>query len=192
MTRRRSHGKSRTKVYVAWVSMINRCDNPRAFHYSEYGGRGIRACDEWHTFVNFYRDMGEPPTKEHSLDRIDVNGNYCKENCRWADKRTQSNNRRSRVSITINGETKNLSEWAKVFGISANRAFMRYYRGMPTEKIFEKKLLNRRILNHDMEKITKAMQEGAADDEISKTFGISMRAIDKLRRGITYRRWKSL
>ena len=90
---RGSHGKVGTKIYYCWDNMKARCSNPNSIAYKDYGGRGIIYDPHWESFENFYRDMGDCP-EGMSLDRINVNGNYCKENCRWADRSTQSYNTR--------------------------------------------------------------------------------------------------
>lgn len=91
------HGMYGTPVYWVWNSMVRRCKNPTSQVWKDYGGRGIRVCDRWQDFENFYADMGEPP-EGHSLDRIDVNGNYEPGNCRWATKDVQQHNVRARTS----------------------------------------------------------------------------------------------
>ena len=93
-----THGMSSTPSWSSWKSMLSRCRNPNQTEYEYYGGRGIAVCDSWNpekggSFENFYKDMGERP-EGMTLDRIDVDGNYCKENCRWADWSTQMLNRR--------------------------------------------------------------------------------------------------
>lgn len=90
---RKTHGMTGTPTYFSWGSMIQRCLNPKAVVYQKYGGKGILVCEDWKKFENFYRDMGDRP-EGTSLDRIDVNGNYCKENCRWADRKTQAFNQK--------------------------------------------------------------------------------------------------
>lgn len=99
------HGHSRkghvTSTYVIWNGMIQRCTNSKTKQYPNYGGRGILLCDRWrNSFENFLKDMGPRPSPEHSLDRIDVNGNYEPSNCRWATVREQIDNRRPCGAIT--------------------------------------------------------------------------------------------
>jgi hypothetical protein len=95
--RNTKHGHARrgnlTQAYHCWVSMHQRCDNPRNRNYANYGGRGITVCERWKTFVNFLADMGEPPPGM-SLDRVDNNGNYEKSNCRWTTRIQQNRNQR--------------------------------------------------------------------------------------------------
>lgn len=85
------------KEYRIWIGMRQRCNNPKYNGYKDYGGRGIKVCERWngkYDFKNFFEDMGECP-KNYSLDRIDVNGAYCPENCRWVDWNTQASNKRN-------------------------------------------------------------------------------------------------
>jgi hypothetical protein len=105
------HGMCYTKVYKAWSSMKHRCFNPDSKHYHNYGGRGIKVCDRWlESFENFYEDMGEPPSAKHSLERLDVNGNYEPNNCTWATVLEQARNRRDNIRIEYGGELLVLSE----------------------------------------------------------------------------------
>lgn len=91
--RNKSHGMSKSPEYDIWKAMLQRCENPNCKSFSDYGGRGIKVCQSWHKFENFYRDMGKRP-EGLSIDRINNDGNYEMGNCRWATKEEQSNNSR--------------------------------------------------------------------------------------------------
>lgn len=92
---KRKHGQSNTPTYRSWMRMRERCCRPGDKRYKDYGGRGIIVCDRWrNSFENFFADMGERPSSKHSIDRIDVNGNYEPGNCRWSTTVEQRHNRR--------------------------------------------------------------------------------------------------
>ena len=114
------HGLSKTPEYNAWVNMKARCLNPNHKAYSDYGGRGISVCDRWLNLENFLADMGSRPTAKHSLDRIDNNGDYSAENCKWSTKAEQSNNQRTNRLITIGCVTLNIAQWTKEMGFGQN------------------------------------------------------------------------
>lgn len=122
------HGMEGTKTYNCWVMMKQRCKNPKCQFYPDYGGRGISYCEEWEKFENFYKDMGDKP-KGYSLDRIDVNGNYYKENCRWATNSQQANNKRTSRKITYGKKTMTISEWASSLKINPQTLRSRFDRG---------------------------------------------------------------
>jgi hypothetical protein len=91
-----SRGRRRSPEFTAWHGMKQRCYNPNNAKFKDYGGRGIRVCDRWkNSLENFLIDMGRRPSAEHSLDRIDVNGDYCPKNCRWATRSRQASNKRN-------------------------------------------------------------------------------------------------
>lgn len=88
------HGMANSPIYKIWTGMRQRCDNPDRREYPDYGGRGIRVCERWEDFANFYADMGDRPGPKYSLDRIDVDGNYEPGNVRWATRSEQNSNKR--------------------------------------------------------------------------------------------------
>lgn len=108
---------SGTKVYDTWANMIQRCHNKKCSGYKKYGAKGILVCPEWHTFENFYEDMGDMPSLKHTIDRIDSTKGYSPDNCRWATMKEQQNNRTNNRLITFNGKTKTLAQWSELTGI---------------------------------------------------------------------------
>jgi len=115
--RPKTHGFSGTKEYNSWMKMLKRCEDPTNRNYPRYGGRGISVCERWKNIENFMYDMGQCPDG-HTLERIDVNGDYTPENCKWATIREQNRNRTSSIWLTYNNQTKLQSEWAKEIGIT--------------------------------------------------------------------------
>ena len=108
------HGLSnKIPEYNIWNGIKQRCRNPNTKQYKDYGGRGISICDRWNDFSNFIKDMGFRPTNKHSIERLDVNGNYEPQNCIWLLIKDQSKNRRDIRYLTINGVTKTIMDWAK-------------------------------------------------------------------------------
>lgn len=106
-------------LYPTWYGMVARCQNPKAQSYRNYGGRGITVCDRWlESFENFYADMGDRPSNKHSLDRIDNDGPYSPENCRWATWEEQANNRRNNVWIEFQGERLSAAQWSRRLGVA--------------------------------------------------------------------------
>lgn len=114
-------------TYTVWKDMRRRCNNPNRPEFKDYGGRGIAVCAEWFSYEQFHKDMGERPTKQHSIDRIDNNGDYEPINCRWANRKEQANNRRSNRTITIDGVTKNLTQWIEHYNLKPSTVRQRYY-----------------------------------------------------------------
>lgn len=112
--------------------MIKRCANTKSQNYRLYGGRGIYVCDRWGKFENFLLDMGEAP-RGLSLDRIDSNGPYSPDNCRWATAKQQSQNSRQPILVTFHGETMNYTEWGKRIGIKGSNIKWRIDAGWPLE-----------------------------------------------------------
>lgn len=134
--RSKTHGMTNTRVYGIWRAMLTRCENTKHPTYIHYGGRGIKVCKRWHTFENFYTDMGDRPTLKHTLDRIDNNGHYCKKNCRWATRKEQQRNRRVNHVITFRGKTQCLSAWSEELGLMTDVINKRIAMGWPVVRAF--------------------------------------------------------
>lgn len=132
-----THNMSGTRINRIWKNMKTRCNNPNADNYRFYGGRGIAVCERWNSFDNFFADMGQPPTDNHTLDRIDPNGNYEPSNCRWLTIEKQQRNKRSNVFLTFKGKTMCVSEWADELGLKSATIYQRIRRGLPIEKILK-------------------------------------------------------
>ena len=133
----------------AWHSAKERCLNKNNKQFKNYGGRGIKICDAWqgaYGFKNFLDDMGPKPSNDKesngrsvwTLDRIDYNGDYCPENCRWATREMQNNNRRTVIVVDYNGCSRTLSEWGKFYGVSAGMLRQRYKKGLRGDKLFSR------------------------------------------------------
>jgi len=128
------HGMAGTLEYNTWSAMLFRCSNPKAVDYALYGGRGIRVCERWKVIENFIEDMGPRPSVKHSIDRIDNDGNYEPNNCRWATPIEQGRNRRGNRMLTYNGMTLCMAELAEEFGINQVTLSGRLKRGWSVER----------------------------------------------------------
>jgi hypothetical protein len=128
-----AYGKNGSKTYTAWAQMKSRCDNPNNKFYADYGGRGIGYCESWTNFVDFLADMGEAP-EGLTLDRRENALGYSKENCRWATRKEQQNNRRNTKMIEYEGKIWPKQEIAEKFGIDPCTLMNRLKRGWPVEK----------------------------------------------------------
>lgn len=129
----KTHGASRSNEYTIFLSMLSRCNNPKFVNYRNYGGRGIKVCDEWNCgskFPAFIAYMGKRPSPKHSIDRIDNNGNYEPGNVRWVTQMEQSRNTRVNRLFTISGVTLCVTDWAKKYNISVLVVWARLRRGM--------------------------------------------------------------
>lgn len=110
------HGGSRSPEYHIWIDMKQRCLNPNEPNYKHYGARGVKVCQRWQNkFENFLEDMGRRPGPKMQIDRIDVNGDYCPENCRWVTSKENTRNQTNNRFFTINGERKCLAEWCEIY-----------------------------------------------------------------------------
>lgn len=123
-----------TPEHKCWSNMLSRCRNPKATGYPSYGGRGIVVCERWLDFAAFLEDMGTKPTPDHSIDRIDVNGNYEPGNCRWATETEQQRNKRSNRFLTACGETLTIMGWADKTGLDRRAIEKRLKRGWSPDR----------------------------------------------------------
>lgn len=130
-------GGYKTPEYTTWREMKRRCCNPRCPEYHLYGGRGIAICDRWrHSFVNFLADMGPKPSPDHSVQRVDNDGNYEPTNVVWATPLEQAQNTRKVRLLTYNGETMSIRAWARKLGLEHSTLRRRIALGWPPEKVF--------------------------------------------------------
>ncbi len=139
---RTTHGMKHSKIYSVWCGMKTRCLNPNALSYKHYGGRGVLICNEWLDFENFYDDMGECP-EGHTLDRIDNNGNYELNNCRWATKEQQDSNKQNSRFVTYKGITKTIAQWERLYNMPQNLLRGRLKLDWTLDMAFNTKTLNK-------------------------------------------------
>lgn len=139
----KKHGMSKTPTYETWFCMKNRCNNPKDARYKDYGGRGIKVCKKWYKFENFYEDMGVRP-KNKTIDRINNNRGYEPSNCKWSTRAEQSNNMRSNRYICYKENIKTMSEWSRCLGIKLTTLRQRIKSGWSVEKMFNKKVRNKK------------------------------------------------
>lgn len=140
------HGHARsgleTPTYKSWTSMHGRCQQPTHPSWGDYGGRGIRVCSRWKKFDAFLADMGSRPNGQ-TLDRIDFNGDYTPENCRWADLTTQARNTRGNRNLTLGGKTQCVAAWAEDLGLGYSVLSGRLRRGWSDESALTTPFLGR-------------------------------------------------
>lgn len=133
------HGQADTRLHIIWMSMRDRCSNPKHSRYPRYGGRGIKVCEEWHSFVPFYEwAIANGYDDTLTIDRVDPNGNYEPGNCRWVSNSVQQNNRCNNIRVSYAGETHTISDWARITGINYFTLRFRIKQGMPLERAFTK------------------------------------------------------
>lgn len=138
------HGGYGERLYYVWSTMKARCHNSNHQFYALYGGRGIKVCDEWlgeDGYMNFrkwaYENGYDENAKTHhcTIDRINVNGDYCPENCRWVDQKVQCNNKRTNHILELNGERHTLTEWGEITGLGASLLLDRARLGWSDERM---------------------------------------------------------
>lgn len=140
-----THGESKTRLYRIWCAMIKRCENENAEGYENYGGRGISVCEDWRKNYTAFRDwaISNGYSEKLTLERCDVNSNYCPENCKWATRFEQMSNTRRTRFFEYDGKTHSLREWSDITGISFAVLKGRLQRGWNIEKtLTEPKMKN--------------------------------------------------
>ena len=138
-----THGDSRAgkrkRLYRIWMGLRCRCNNTHSKDYNLYGGRGVTVCDAWNNYENFRNWALANNYKDNlSIDRIDPNGGYTPENCRWVINQVQANNKRNNMKITAFGETRTASEWGRLLGIQSPTIRLRIHHGVPHEEALSK------------------------------------------------------
>jgi hypothetical protein len=144
------HGKRHTPEYRIWHHMLDRCEKLSDAAYSRYGGRGITVSEPWHDFATFLQDMGAKPEKGYTLERVDNNGPYSKDNCIWATYTEQGRNKRNNVILTYNGVSQCISAWAEMLHIPSGLIQRRIQTGWSVERtLITPAIDNARMLTHD-------------------------------------------
>ena len=149
---KRTHGLSKTRTYRIWAGMIQRCSNPKEDSYKYYGAIGIKVCDRWKTFANFFEDMGQCPP-DLSIDRINSKMGYEPGNCRWADIITQNRNTSKSKLYTHNGESRLLPEWAELYGIRNSVLSTRLHKGWSMERALTQPVATRIVRKFPAKKV---------------------------------------
>lgn len=126
---RKTHGMSRSPIYYVWKTMRGRCRRPTHNRYASYGGRGIRVCERWESFEAFFEDMGEGYQPGLTIDRIDRDGDYSKENCRWVTQKVQQRNRRNNAVVSSPWGMVSIAELSELSGINRQTLESRHWRG---------------------------------------------------------------
>lgn len=174
-----THDLSHSPTYRTWRSMLARCYDPKNPSYRFYGGRGITVCDGWKSFQYFVDDMGIRPDK-HTLDRINVHGNYNPENCRWATAKQQARNRTDTKLVTHNGQSRTLVEWSEIYGIKTVTLIKRLRSGMSFEDAVARPVAKRKTFR-------KGLTFGGETKTLTawaEQYGISLYVLsDRLSRG---------
>lgn len=141
--------KKKSKLYVIWIAMRQRCNNPNNYNYKNYGAKGIKVCDEWNKdYISFYEWAMSVGYQENSkskltIDRIDNSKGYNPNNCRFLTIQEQQNNKTNNHLITLNGETHTVTQWAKILDINVQTIFSRIRKGLTAEEILSKKRKNK-------------------------------------------------
>ncbi|MCA1066126.1 hypothetical protein QTG56_25435 (plasmid) [Rossellomorea sp. AcN35-11] len=184
----KTHGMRRTRLYNTWTQIKQRCTNEKNDRYAEYGGRGISVCVEWLDSFEVFKEwaLKNGYNKDLSIDRIDVDGNYTPDNCRWSTNLEQSRNKRDSIIVTIKGVTKSLPEWSEDSNIPYKTLQARYYKGLRGEKLLAPMGYHNELLEiNDVSKTANAWanEAGLPLSTIKRRYKRGVRGEDLLRKG---------
>lgn len=129
-------------LYWVWQSMLERCRNKNRKQWKDYGGRGIKVCERWHTFSNFIRDMGPRPTPKHTLERFNNNKDYTPKNCGWATRKDQQRNQTVTIWVSIDGKKHRAVDLADIAQVKTDTILARVAAGLPYESVVTTGRLN--------------------------------------------------
>lgn len=183
------HGMHKSPENIAWRHMKDRCSNPKSQRFDRYGGRGISVCERWaNSFEAFYEDLGPRPSSEHSIERIDNDGNYEPGNVIWALREQQENNKSTNVFLTHDGETLTLAQWSRKLGIEKKTLSHRLKAGWSVDLALTTPVEGRQWLRHPGKKIPEETKQqiiaertaGTSVVEIVRRFGVSQTTVTKL------------
>lgn len=151
-----THRKSSTVLYKRWSGIKERCYSPNSTKYYRYGARGIKMCDEWkNDFIKFYDwSINNGFSENLTIDRIDVNGDYCPENCKWSNNIEQANNKTNSRFITYKGKTQTVAQWSRETGVAYDNIIARLRLGWDVDSIFTKPADNKKYYDYNGEKLT--------------------------------------
>lgn len=177
------------RLLSVWLSMIARCYNPNDRAYRHYGERGIAVCADWHDFGRFAADM-DPRPDGLSLDRIDNDGPYSPENCRWADRVTQARNTRRSVVVDVGGARLHQTDLAKTSEVSESTISRRLRSGMSVaEAVSADTNKGKKLRRYQVREIKLRLCAGHGDSVVAQEFGVSRQMINQIRNGV---RWVSV
>jgi len=185
--RRRRARNARTEIRDIWNCMLERCENPAWGRYADYGGRGIKVCERWHSLENFIADMGPRPSRDHSLDRVDNAGDYCPENCRWATRAEQSRNTRRNVWLDTPDGPRVLTDVGRACGVGHGAIQKRLASGWDPKLAVTVRSRAKKLVDRDCARLIKwRLLCGEPHKSIAADFGITRQAISLINVGENY------